>query len=237
VRCECVERTGGIGFAVVRALFVSQVIPSLIHVPSCYVKGDGYSLGRFETVPEPVLREDPAISPVLDYPVWLAPDRPELTVVGCDEWGNQVQSGGAAVVARLFRYLDRPPSRASSVSSGEKSADFDDVLTTDEVLSQLDSIKSAEDSKLTEETHGLEESKLACEDSADVETRNDGGAASLVSVAAGPGWYEVGRMANIKVTDNNDGTYTIAYTIRHAGRHQLEVRFVLRFYCVACCCS
>ena len=41
---------------------------------------------------------------------------------------------------------------------------------------------------------------------------------------AGGGWYQEGRMANIKIVDNNNGTYTVSYTLRHSGRYRLKVR-------------
>lgn len=144
-------------------------------------------------------------------------------MVGCDEWGNQVQSGGATIVAKLFRYLDRPPSRASSASSGEKSADFGEMLTQEEIRSQLDSVKCdevSEEKKMADDVRS-DSDDHALQDHSDSKMESDEGL--VVEPESGCGWYEVGRMANIKVSDNNDGTYRIAYTIRHAGRHKLEV--------------
>lgn len=39
-----------------------------------------------------------------------------------------------------------------------------------------------------------------------------------------PQWYDAGYLANVKVIDPNDGTYSVCYTLHKTGRYKLEVR-------------
>lgn len=45
-------------------------------------------------------------------------------------------------------------------------------------------------------------------------------------------WYPVGPMANVKVMDNRDGSYTVAYTVHTSGRYKLEVNLRVSIFIV-----
>lgn len=236
VRCVCalctaVRTLRGCGTLDV---IVVQVIPGIVHPPSCYPTGEGYDLDVGPvTVPLEAVAEEHSLPTVLDFPCRAVPDRPEVTLVACDMWGNQVRSGAALVTPTLYRYLTRPPSRASSVSSGLDSLDHDESHITEDGklcdtaadgdgdLGFADGVAVGTCPTTTSGSgvavESTDESKL------DLEPSHDG-----VGEQAGPAWYPVGRMANEKVTDNGDGTYTIAFTMHKSGRYKLDVRAVGR---------
>jgi hypothetical protein len=177
----------------------AQVLPGLVFPPSCYITGDGLNLGSFLELPAALTAVAPELGSTLDFITREVPDRMEITVVTADVWGNQVAAGGAIIQAELYKFTDKAPLPDVVDSSSDSDSDAADRAASDS-LSSESGTQASTSSPPPASTDGV-----------------------VLHVEPVLDWYPVGPMANVKVVDNRNGSYTVAYTVHTSGRYKLEV--------------
>jgi hypothetical protein len=185
------------------------VLPGTLCIPSTFVRGEGLGYGRRVTLPHRVIAAaNNELPEDLDFEVRFSPDRTSVDVVTCDALGNPLQYGGNTVTATLRRRHPRPPSRSSSIASESEDDEDDDLEFLDEEERKQ---RAAEREQRRLDLLASTAGGRKYDDSVDDD---------------GSGWFEEGRMCNLKIKDNDDGTYTVEYTVRTTGVFELLVRLL-----------